>query len=173
MAKKRSYWEKLQDPRWQRRRLERLQAEGWKCQFCLTDDHQLHIHHTFYERGVEPWEYPDESLLVLCDNCHEQAQETMAEATRMIGCLDERNRKRVYDFVRAVQYQEGVIRECREDEEIVIDEELDPIAVAAAYEIPLEILEQASKLSPPLTVRKILRFRNMVMGVLNWWVSTP
>ncbi len=28
------YWQKLQDPRWQRKRLEILNRAGWKCEKC-------------------------------------------------------------------------------------------------------------------------------------------
>lgn len=30
----------------------------------------LHVHHTYYVHGDAPWEYPDESLMTLCDKCH-------------------------------------------------------------------------------------------------------
>jgi len=29
------------------------------------------VHHRYYE-NIEPWEYPDEALITLCENCHEQ-----------------------------------------------------------------------------------------------------
>jgi hypothetical protein len=31
----------------------------------------LHVHHTVYYQGKEPWEYPDELLESLCWKCHE------------------------------------------------------------------------------------------------------
>lgn len=31
---------------------------------------QLHVHHTYYERGKQPWEYPLNSLQTLCWLCH-------------------------------------------------------------------------------------------------------
>lgn len=31
----------------------------------------LHIHHTYYQDEKLPWEYPNESLMVLCWKCHE------------------------------------------------------------------------------------------------------
>jgi hypothetical protein len=30
----------------------------------------LHVHHTYYQIGVFPWEYPDRSLITLCWICH-------------------------------------------------------------------------------------------------------
>lgn len=32
----------------------------------------LHIHHTYYQEGLLPWEYPDSSLQTLCWHCHEE-----------------------------------------------------------------------------------------------------
>lgn len=32
----------------------------------------LHIHHTYYQEGLLPWEYPNESLQTLCWHCHEE-----------------------------------------------------------------------------------------------------
>lgn len=31
----------------------------------------LHVHHTYYQDGKEPWQYPDDSLCTLCWDCHE------------------------------------------------------------------------------------------------------
>ncbi|HCY39778.1 MAG TPA: hypothetical protein DHV48_00200 [Prolixibacteraceae bacterium] len=30
----------------------------------------LHVHHTYYQRGKKPWEYPDSSLETYCQSCH-------------------------------------------------------------------------------------------------------
>lgn len=38
---------------------------------CLSSKDTLNVHHTFYISGWAPWDYPLESLLVLCDFCHE------------------------------------------------------------------------------------------------------
>lgn len=32
----------------------------------------LHVHHTYYQKGLLPWEYPDDSLITLCWTCHEK-----------------------------------------------------------------------------------------------------
>lgn len=33
---------------------------------------QLEVHHTYYEKGLKPWEYPDDSLKTLCWICHKK-----------------------------------------------------------------------------------------------------
>lgn len=65
-----TYSEKLRDPRWQRRRLEKLNASDWKCDKCSTPHVTLHVHHVRYIGGREPWEYADDELQVLCSQCH-------------------------------------------------------------------------------------------------------
>ncbi len=63
-----AYTEKLKDPRWQKKRLETLEAHGWKCDFCLKTNKELHVHHDFY--NGDPWEVPEDALFVLCSLCH-------------------------------------------------------------------------------------------------------
>ena len=72
MAK--TYSEKLQDPRWQRKRLEILEREDFRCESCGAKDKALHVHHCWYERGQEPWGYPDKCYKVYCGECHERAE---------------------------------------------------------------------------------------------------
>ena len=64
------YSELLKDPRWQKRRLEILNRDNWTCQICGAKDKMLHVHHTCYEKGKKPWEYPDKILITLCEECH-------------------------------------------------------------------------------------------------------
>jgi hypothetical protein len=73
-----TYSEQLKHPRWQRRRLEVLSANGFQCSSCSTEDVTLHVHHKRYVKGRQVWEYPDAELAVLCENCHEQFHEWKA-----------------------------------------------------------------------------------------------
>lgn len=67
---KKSYAEKLKDPRWQQKRLLILQRDDWTCRICLNKNDTLNVHHAFYRRGLDPWEYPDHTLFTLCETCH-------------------------------------------------------------------------------------------------------
>jgi hypothetical protein len=66
------YTAKLKDPRWQRKRLEIMGRDKFKCRLCGDSDSTLHVHHIKYERGADPWDYNDESLVTLCEGCHEE-----------------------------------------------------------------------------------------------------
>lgn len=82
-----TYWELLQHPKWQKRRLEVLSLSGFTCDQCGAADKMLHVHHSYYEKGLAPWEYPVESLHSLCEACHRQAQDRMVLLHRQIGRL--------------------------------------------------------------------------------------
>ncbi len=73
MAKK-SYFEKLKDPKWQEKRLRILDRAGFACEWCGTTDTTLHVHHGYYTRGKEPWEYGDDTLYCLCEHCHDETE---------------------------------------------------------------------------------------------------
>jgi hypothetical protein len=70
MAKRKSYSEKLKDPRWQRKRLEVLQRDGFACILCGDTETELHVHHKVYTAGSEPWDYELTSLITYCKHCH-------------------------------------------------------------------------------------------------------
>ena len=80
-----SYWEKLKDPRWQRKRLEMLDSAGWQCEDCGAEDQTLHVHHKRYIKGRAPWEYSPVELSVLCDACHVKAHDTKSRLDAAIA----------------------------------------------------------------------------------------
>lgn len=64
-----SYKDDYKDPRWQKKRLEILGRDKWKCVACGDDKATLHVHHCSY--GKKPWDVPDYVLQTLCEGCHE------------------------------------------------------------------------------------------------------
>ena len=64
------YVEKLKDPRWQKKRLEIFERDGWACKGCGNTKNTLHVHHLFYFKNKEPWEIHNGFLITLCENCH-------------------------------------------------------------------------------------------------------
>ncbi len=67
-----TYSEKLKDPKWQRKRLEIMQRDDFTCQGYheQCEGKQLQIHHIYYKKGKEPWEYDNDELITLCEDCH-------------------------------------------------------------------------------------------------------
>ena len=75
-----SYYEKLQHPLWQQRRLEIMNKWNFKCEQCDSDDIQLNVHHLYYVSGRDPWQYPDWALRCLCKDCHKEKHEQIINA---------------------------------------------------------------------------------------------
>ncbi len=67
------YWQLLQHPKWQQKRLEIMKRDNFKCRWddCKNTDKKLNVHHAYYVSGRMPWQYPDWSLQTLCDEHHE------------------------------------------------------------------------------------------------------
>lgn len=82
-----SYADLLRDPRWQRKRLEILEAADWGCEECGSGEDELHVHHLIYRRGLKPWEYAPDEYQVLCKHCHAKATQIRAELNELIAEL--------------------------------------------------------------------------------------
>lgn len=72
---KKSYAEKLRDVRWQKKKTEIQMRDKFICQACGARDDEVHVHHTYYERDRAPWDYPSDSLVLLCSVCHTNIRE--------------------------------------------------------------------------------------------------
>jgi len=72
-----TYAEKLKDPRWQKKRLEILNRDNFKCSIesCGETTKTLHVHHLDYLSDTEPWDYPNEYLMTICESCHQHITE--------------------------------------------------------------------------------------------------
>lgn len=51
--------------------MEIFSRDEWACKKCGDAQSTLHVHHNYYRRGLDPWEYPPEALVTLCESCHE------------------------------------------------------------------------------------------------------
>jgi hypothetical protein len=69
VAAKKTYSDKLKDPRWQKKRLEVLNRDKFVCQCCYDDSSTLHVHHLKYN-NCDPWDIESNYLITLCEDCH-------------------------------------------------------------------------------------------------------
>jgi 5-methylcytosine-specific restriction endonuclease McrA len=89
MAKK-SYSEKLLDPRWQQMRLRVFERDKWKCVICGDAKKTLHAHHPVYHPMSDgPWDYEDEQIITLCKDCHDNEHDALdiAKANLLLAVL--------------------------------------------------------------------------------------
>jgi len=82
-----SYSDKLQHPKWQRVRLKIMERDDFKCRICGRNDTLLHVHHTVYLKGHEPWEYDDNFLLTLCTPHHDDEEKLKSEDLMIVTQL--------------------------------------------------------------------------------------
>lgn len=72
-----TYQGALFDPRWKARRKLILERDKNCCVIC-TSNEKLQVHHRQYHfseslnKYKEPWEYPDDLMITLCDHCHQK-----------------------------------------------------------------------------------------------------
>jgi hypothetical protein len=113
---KKTYSEKLKDPRWQKKRLKILERDGWACTECPCKTDTLHVHHKKYNGN--PWDASDEDLCTLCEGCHEleeylkteimlfkfakKTNKTCIHIWKIIGTVTfmELNSAKEYEFIR-------------------------------------------------------------------------
>lgn len=77
------YIKKFKDPRWQKKRLEVFERDAWSCRECGDADTTLHVHHRYYEKDKQPWEYPLDAFLTLCEPCHTVEKEERRRAEEL------------------------------------------------------------------------------------------
>src|SRR5688500_18518793 len=92
-----AYAKKLLDPRWQRKRLEVLEGSAWTCSWCGSKHKTLHVHHGYYRRDADPWDYDDEYFHALCHCCHEKAEFERSELYRVIGMIPPSKVSRLFE----------------------------------------------------------------------------
>lgn len=56
--------------------------DDFTCKRCCDKEKTLHIHHKFYINKNDPWDYDDDCLVTLCEDCHVEAQDGMDDATK-------------------------------------------------------------------------------------------
>lgn len=84
MANK-TYQEKLRDPKWQKIRLKILNRDEWSCQKCYDTEKTLHVHHRRYSNEYkDPWDYPENLLVTLCEDCHQQETDQMKDTLKYL-----------------------------------------------------------------------------------------
>jgi hypothetical protein len=86
---RKTWFASFKDPRWQKKRLEVMRAAGFKCDGCGDGENTLAVHHGYYEfnEGRWPWEYENETLHCLCEDCHLQWHKDIKEVKYSLAKL--------------------------------------------------------------------------------------
>ena len=99
MARK-SYSEKLLDPRWQQMRLRVFERDEFTCRCCGSTTKTLHAHHVHYHPYSEgPWDYDQDTVITVCADCHnDEHAELEASKANVILALAKIGFSRSYDM---------------------------------------------------------------------------
>ncbi len=116
-----NYTEKLKDPRWQKKRLKKLEEQDFTCEGCDSKRDMLHVHHLEYVGGRAPWEYANDELAVLCDKCHTFVHKFdlklyhLRVIARLRPSINMNAISEVLDTLLTIEY--SVLIKCKTDEE--------------------------------------------------------
>lgn len=89
MAVKLTYSEQLKHPNWRRKRLEVLGISDFACTCCGDKEKMLHVHHRRYIKGRMAWEYENNELTALCEDCHKDHHDARDLLERILAEADE------------------------------------------------------------------------------------
>jgi 5-methylcytosine-specific restriction endonuclease McrA len=102
MAEYKNYKDQYKHPNWQKKRLEILERDNYTCRDCGSTEKQLHVHHGYYVKGLNVWDYDNRTLWCLCHSCHE----TWGEMTKIlhegIAHCDLKDYQHIRDFLQGV-----------------------------------------------------------------------
>ena len=83
-----SYQDDYKDVRWQMKRDGIRLRDNYTCRYCNVMGGFVNTHHLIYRSGLKPWEYPDEELLCLCEDCHKYVTDVINQARLTLTSID-------------------------------------------------------------------------------------
>lgn len=66
------YRDEIKTNEWQRKSGHIKERDNYTCQLCGSKEKIVHVHHRYYKDEWHYWEYPDEALITLCEDCHNE-----------------------------------------------------------------------------------------------------
>lgn len=80
------FFEQYKDPRWQKKRLKIMERDEFMCISCQDSDNTLNVHHrVLYRKDTKPWEYEDDELITLCEDCHKELTGIIKECNSIVA----------------------------------------------------------------------------------------
>lgn len=111
------FWEKYKHPKWQEMRLRVMQRAEFRCEDCACEDETLNVHHGFYVKGKDPWDYPESSFSCLCESCHESRTEMLAQIRRLTGNMPNQFLVYLLGTIKGCMFRYGCDVELNNDDE--------------------------------------------------------
>jgi len=67
---KKDFKAQYQDKRWYELSKKIKARDKNTCQMCGRNDRPVSVHHKVYRSGTDVWDYADDELICICDECH-------------------------------------------------------------------------------------------------------
>ena len=150
------FFEKYKNPLWQRKRLQIMEKNNFECEDCGSKEKTLNVHHSYYLKNVMPWEYPDNSLHCLCEDCHKEAKKIKEKLLLELGNCVQSDLERIIGYCKGLQLFQELI-ECVE-----VESHEDAVGIGDVFEInPDKIIECCQENNHLITKSdiKILRIK--------------
>ena len=87
---------------WRLKREEVIDHYGEACTSCDSENGKLNVHHRYYESGKKQWDYPVETLDLLCDSCHGKADDRRRKIVEATGYLCAGETERATGYMRVL-----------------------------------------------------------------------
>jgi hypothetical protein len=105
------YADKLRHPNWQKKRLEIMLRDNFKCIICGDKETTLNIHHLKYS-NKKPWEIDNKELITVCEHCHiviEQLKDRFGASfntknVNIYKSFDENNK----NYLQVIKYENNI-----------------------------------------------------------------
>lgn len=81
------FFERYKRPEWQKKKAQILDDASYTCRRCSAKNKTMHVHHTHYIKDAMPWEYEDEDLIALCEDCHMIIEAQSLQLRKLSGRL--------------------------------------------------------------------------------------
>jgi len=80
-----------------------MERDGFSCRICGAEERTLNVHHKIYYKGRHPWEYHDDELVTLCEECHARESAMMRELREALARLEFGMLSRVLDYTLSLE----------------------------------------------------------------------
>lgn len=100
---KKYYSEQLKSPQWQKRRLDIMERDNFTCQECGDKESELNVHHKIYIGNRNAWEYPNPSLITLCEPCHKKIHDRINAINERLGFMTKEQLYFAVDIINMLQ----------------------------------------------------------------------
>lgn len=96
---KTSHPELLNHPNWHKKKLEILEKSGFECINCRSKEKTLDVYHSYYEKKLKPWEYPENSLYCLCGECYKKSRNIITLIKRQLENIELAYNERLFGYL--------------------------------------------------------------------------